>query len=101
MLRVCFILGNLTEGSDECRARIAETVAFIQATKYADFAGAESRKIVFPWMPGKFLAAEPYLLQHALPNFHFHYTTAYAILRHNGVDVGKVDYLGSLPLQDL
>ena len=52
-------------------------------------------------MPGKFIAAEPYFLQHAIPNFHFHYVTAYAILRHNGVDVGKSDYLGQLPIQDL
>lgn len=83
-----------------CRSRIAEVVAFVAETPREAFDGAADVKISFPWMPGKILRAEPYLLRHALPNFHFHFTTAYAILRHNGVDLGKVDYLGPLPFEE-
>ena len=49
----------------------------------------------------KLLAASDYLFEMALPNFYFHVTTAYAILRHNGVDVGKSHYIGSLNLRDI
>lgn len=86
---------------DQFRTRIQESIAFIRSTTREDFANAANVVVTFPWYPGKKLAAEAYFLQHAVPNFHFHYVTAYAILRHNGVDVGKSDYLGALPFQDV
>jgi hypothetical protein len=86
---------------DEVRVRIHDVVGWLDALRVEDFAQAASVKATFPWVPGKYLAAEAYLFQYALPNFHFHATTAYAILRHNGVEVGKADFLGALPFQDV
>ena len=51
-------------------------------------------------MPGKVLTGNDYVVDFALANFFFHYTTAYAILRHNGVELGKPDFIGSLPFKD-
>jgi hypothetical protein len=84
---------------DELRARIRATVAYLDSYKADDFAGAEARTIVMPRREGKVIKGSDYLLEYALPNFFFHVTTAYAILRHNGVDVGKNDYLGPLSLK--
>ncbi len=79
----------------ELKARIDKTAAFIKSLTPAQFEGAESREITLKLggEPRKVLG-EAYLLQNALPNFFFHVTTAYAILRHCGVDLGKGDYLG-------
>jgi hypothetical protein len=84
---------------EELRARIRATVAHLDTYKADDFAGAETRSIVMPRREGKVLKGSDYVLEYALPNFYFHATTAYAILRHNGIDVGKGDYLGSLSLK--
>jgi uncharacterized protein len=81
---------------DEVRARIRKTVAFAEGVKEAQYAGASERKITLSWAPGKVLGGEDYLLQMIIPNVYFHMTTAYAILRHNGVDVGKRDFLGPI-----
>jgi hypothetical protein len=85
---------------DELRARIRKTVAFVESVKEAQYAGASERKVSLSWAPGKVIGGVDYLLQMTLPNTFFHVTTAYAILRHNGVDVGKMDYLGSINLVD-
>ena len=61
--------------------------------------GADDRKVSPPWLHGKWVKGDAYLLQMAIPNFYFHATTAYAILRYNGVDVGKMDYIGGIPVQ--
>jgi len=66
----------------------------------ADFEGADARVIDLPFFEGKVLSGAEYLLEFAQPNFYFHLTTAYAILRHNGVALGKMDYVGSLSLHD-
>ncbi len=84
---------------DEVRARIAKVVAYLESFKPADFEGADSRRVSLPWWEGKWMLAGDYFSQHALPNFYFHLVTAYAILRHLGVDLGKADYLGKLELQ--
>ena len=86
---------------DELRARIKACVSFLDTVTAADFKGAETRVVGLPFMPGKGLLAGDYLNTMALPNFYFHITHAYAILRHNGVDVGKIDYIGALNLRDL
>jgi len=84
----------------ELRARIASVMGFLEAFRPEDFAGAEDRKITLPWMEdGKWMRADDYLAQFALANFYFHVTTAYSILRHNGVELGKRDYIGGVPLR--
>lgn len=81
---------------DELRARIRKTVTFVESVKEAQYAGASERKISFSWAPGKDMDGEDYLLQMTIPNTFFHIAMAYAILRHNGVDVGKMDFLGPI-----
>ena len=81
---------------DELKARIATVIAYLDTYKKEDFADLASRTVTTPRWEGKSMTASDYLVQHALPNFFFHSTTAYAILRHNGVDVGKKDFLGQL-----
>ncbi len=85
---------------DELRARIRKTVAFAESVEESQYAGASERKVSLSWEPGKVMAGSDYLLQMTIPNTYFHLTTAYSILRHNGVDIGKMDFLGSLHLVD-
>jgi uncharacterized protein len=83
---------------DDLRARIQKTVAFVDTVKGAQYAGAADRRVGFSWAPGKTMAGDDYLVQMTIPNTYFHLTMAYAILRHNGVDVGKMDFLGPINL---
>jgi hypothetical protein len=83
----------------ELRQRIEKCLAFVESFQANDFAGAEDRKVAPPWLRGAWLRGDDYLMHVAIPNFFFHATMAYAILRHNGVDLGKMDYVGSLPTQ--
>ena len=83
---------------DELRARIASCVAYLKTVEEKDFAGAADRRVAPPWMKGGWVKGDAYLCQLAIPNFYFHVTTAYAILRHNGVDLGKMDFIGGLPV---
>jgi hypothetical protein len=82
---------------EEIRARIRTALAYLETFKPADFVGAIDRPCSHSWMAGKKLRGGDYLDHLALPNFHFHLAHAYAILRHNGVPLGKGDFLGSLP----
>ncbi|MFI4969796.1 MAG: DUF1993 family protein [Lysobacterales bacterium] len=83
---------------DDLQARIASTIAYLDTLKPAQIDGSEQREITLPLRTGEIkLKGQPYLLYFAFPNFWFHVTTAYAILRHNGVDIGKQDFIGSLP----
>jgi hypothetical protein len=82
----------------ELRARIRKTIAFAESVQKAQYEGASTRRVSFSWAPGKDMGGEDYLLQMTVPNIYFHLTMAYAILRHNGVDVGKMDYLGPIDL---
>ena len=84
----------------EIRQRIQTCLAFLETVQAKDVAGAEDRKVAPPWLGGKWLRGDDYLVHIALPNFFFHVTMAYAILRHNGVELGKMDYIGSLPIQE-
>ncbi|AKJ07712.1 hypothetical protein ATI61_107162 [Archangium gephyra] len=79
----------------ELQERIAKTIAFLKTVSAAQVDGSEEREIVLKLrgQETKF-KGQPYLLTFALPNFYFHITTAYAILRHNGLDIGKSDFLG-------
>jgi len=81
----------------ELMARIDRTIEFLRTKKAAEIDGSEGREIVRPVRgePHKFTGAN-YLLQFAQPNVYFHAAIAYGILRHNGVPLGKADFLGSL-----
>jgi uncharacterized protein len=86
---------------DEVRARIRKTVAYVESVGPAQYAGAASRKIKLSWAPGKVIGGDDYLLQVAIPNIYFHIAMAYAILRHNGVEIGKMDFLGPMRFVDV
>lgn len=81
----------------ELGARVAATRAFLQALAAADFVEADTRTIVIPLRERTLrLSGDSYLVDYALPNFYFHYTTAYDLLRQAGVEIGKRDYLGEV-----
>jgi uncharacterized protein len=84
---------------ESLRSRIQSVRAWLDGFSAADLAGAEHRVVTLPRWEGKGLTGEDYLLEYAIPNFYFHVTHAYAILRHNGVDLGKKDYVGPLSLR--
>ena len=85
---------------EELKARIDKTIAFMKTVKPEQIIGKESIKVVLPYWNNKHMTGLEYVTEYLLPNFYFHITTAYAILRKNGVDLGKADYMGSLPLKD-
>ena len=84
---------------DELRARVRSVITYLDGYSAKDFEGAATRVVTQPRWEGKVMTGADYFLQHAIPNFFFHLTHAYAILRHNGVHVGKRDYLGALSLR--
>ena len=80
----------------EIRTRIASVIEYLGTFTAADFEGADARVVKRPRWEGRSMRATDYFLEQGMPNFFFHLTTAYAILRHNGVELGKRDYLGKL-----
>ena len=82
---------------DELKLRLAKTIDYVKAFKPAQFDGADSRDVSFPAGPNNTmtLKGQQYLSHFALPNFYFHAATAHDILRHNGVEIGKRDFLGA------
>ncbi|HUS27410.1 MAG TPA: DUF1993 domain-containing protein [Kofleriaceae bacterium] len=85
---------------EQLRARIAVVVEYLTTFTREDFAAAAERKIVLPWMTnGQHMAATDYVTQFGLPNFYFHVVTAYAILRNQGVPLGKNDFLGQITIR--
>jgi hypothetical protein len=81
----------------ELKERVRRTVEFVQSVTAAQINGSEDKEIIVPRRDGSMvLKGEVFLKHFSLPNFFFHVTTTYALLRHNGVDLGKVDYLGAL-----
>jgi uncharacterized protein len=85
---------------DQLKARAAKTVAFLETLDTKKIDASADREITFPLGPktGQ-MKADDYLNHFVLPNFYFHLTAAYAILRHCGVDIGKQDYLGAIPIK--
>ncbi len=80
--------------------RIKETIAYLDTIGEADFAESETQRVVLPFIPDRSMDGFGYATEYALPNFFFHMTTAYGILRKNGVPLGKTDYIGGLPFSD-
>lgn len=90
-----------TESSlEELKARIETARGYLGSFAEKDFEGAEARVIPLFFAPGKAMAAPDYLREYLIPNFYFHQATAYSILRHNGVELGKRDFIGHLTIRD-
>jgi uncharacterized protein len=86
----------------ELRGRIAKCVAYLETFTEKDFANVKPDGLIkLPNRPGKALRARDYLLTRQVPNFYFHVTTAYDLLRTSGVELGKADYLGTLDFVDV
>ena len=85
---------------EDLRKRIRKTIEFARTVKEPQYAGAAERMVTLSWAPGKVLGGDDYLLQMIIPNVYFHLTTAYSVLRHNGIDIGKMDFLGPVNFVD-
>jgi len=81
---------------DELRTRVQSVIGYLEGFSAKDFEAASTVTITQPRWEGRTMTGADYFVEHAVPNFFFHLTTAYAILRHNGVPIGKRDYLGPL-----
>ena len=81
---------------EQLRLRIRKTVAYVESVDTKEFADAHLRAVTLSWKPGHVIMGRDYLAQITVPNVYFHLSMAYAILRHNGVDVGKMDFLGPM-----
>ena len=80
---------------EQLAARARKTADFLKSLKPAQFEGAEGRTVTWKVRAGeRSMQGQPYLFTHVLPNFFFHCVTTYNILRHNGVELGKMDFLG-------
>ena len=89
-----------TEASlGELDARIASVISFLDGLSATDFEGAAMRVVSQPRWEGKVMSGGDYYIEHVVPNFFFHLNHCYAILRHNGVGLGKKDYLGNRSLR--
>jgi uncharacterized protein len=80
----------------ELRTRIQSVISYLDGYSEKDFEGASTRSITQPRWEGKVMTGKDYFIEHVQPNFYFHATHTYAILRNNGVPLGKKDYLGAL-----
>lgn len=85
----------------ELKERLQKTLEFVASIKPEQVIGQESRRVTLPYFPGKYMTAFEYATEYLMPNFYFHYVSAYSILRAQGVEIGKDDYIGGLPLKDL
>jgi len=86
---------------DELRKRLHSVIAYLDTFTPADFEGVGQRLISLPFFPeGKGMTGADYLNERQLPNVYFHASMAYAILRHNGVDLGKTDFIGQVTYKD-
>ncbi|HEY3664707.1 MAG TPA: DUF1993 domain-containing protein [Polyangiaceae bacterium] len=81
---------------DELRTRVRAVISYLDGYSEKDFEGSATRTVTQPRWEGKVMTGKDYFLEHVQPNFYFHAAHTYAILRHNGVPVGKRDYLGTL-----
>jgi len=84
---------------DELHARVRAVIAYLDTYTAKDFEGAATRVISQPRWEGKVMSGADYFLEHAVPNFFFHATHTYAILRAGGVAIGKRDFLGTMSLR--
>lgn len=87
---------DIEKNFDELKLRLTETIDYLKTFKPPQFDGADTREVTFPAGPDKTmtLKGQQFLSHFSLPNFYFHAATAHDILRHNGVEIGKRDFLG-------
>jgi uncharacterized protein len=86
---------------DELRKRLHSVIGYLDTFRPEDFDGAAERMVASPFFPeGKAMIGAAYLIERQLPNVYFHASMAYAILRHNGVDLGKEDFIGQVTYKD-
>ncbi|MDB5188168.1 MAG: hypothetical protein JWO50_688 [Candidatus Kaiserbacteria bacterium] len=85
----------------ELKARIAKTLEFVQSIKPEQVIGKEDISVTLAFFPDKYLTGFDYAIEYLMPNFMFHLTTAYSILRKNGMEIGKVDFVGTMPFKEL
>ena len=78
----------------ELQARVRSVIAILDGLTAKDFEGAATRVVSQPRWKGEWMTGADYFVEHAVPNFYFHLTTTYALLRQGGVEIGKMDYLG-------
>jgi len=83
----------------QLKERIQKVLDYLATFTPADYKDAATIKVAQPRWEGKYLTGAEFAVQHAIPNLHFHVVTAYAILRHNGITIGKKDYLGDMPFK--
>lgn len=84
----------------ELLERLKKVITYLDGFKEGDFANMQTIQVKPGWAKGKSLPAEEYLHEVAIPNFYFHATAVYAILRHAGVDLNKMDYLGKINMSE-
>jgi hypothetical protein len=101
-LAVAFLTGQPAQPQEDNEAsieqiqgRVRSIITLLEGLTAKDFEGAATRVVSQPRWKGEWMTGEDYFIQHAVPNFYFHLATTYAILRHNGVAIGKRDYLGA------
>lgn len=101
------LVGNMppgvpdTESSiEELRLRILKTKEHLNSYSVDMFAHADEAKVSFPWMAGKYFKGDEFVEKFAIPNMFFHLSIAYAILRNQGVQVGKMDYIGRVKMYE-
>ncbi len=83
----------------ELRTRVATCLAYLRSIAPSAYADAAGQKVAPAWLRGQWMRGDRYLTEVAVPNFYFHVAMTYAILRHNGVPLGKMDYVGALPIE--
>ena len=83
---------------EDAKSRIKSVISYLEKFKEADFSGYQERKISNARWEGKWMTGGDFLTEYAIPNFFFHIVAAYSILRHNGVDIGKGDFLGKISM---
>jgi hypothetical protein len=100
-LAVAFLTGQPAQPQEDNEAsieqiqgRVRSIITLLEGLTAKDFEGAATRVVSQPRWKGEWMTGADYFVEHTIPNFYFHLTTTYALLRHNGVAVGKRDYLG-------
>ncbi len=86
----------------ELQARLDKTIAFLSTLSAETMAtDLDTKMVPFKWVSGKGFIARYYIESYSIPQFYFHYTTAYSILRHHGLPIGKQEFMGALDLRDM
>lgn len=83
----------------DLKVRVESVITYLSKFSEKDYLDAAHKRVSQPRWDGQYLTGKEFAVHHAVPNFYFHMTTAYSILRHNGVDVGKKDFLGKMPFK--